>query len=81
MFLRLCQPAAPLRPFVQHHLVAHVRTPDGRPLAAPKPQPPAPQQCLYFYPRDEMRTFHYGQGREIRSPRSILVGRRCRGSI
>ena len=74
MFLRFYPPAAPLRPFVQHYMVAHVRTADGLPLPVPKPMPPAPQQCLYFYPRDEMRTFHYGQGQEIRSPRSILVG-------
>ncbi len=74
MFFHLYPPAAPLWPFVQHYLVAHVRTADGLPLAAPKPQPPTPQQCLYFYPRDEMSTYHYGQGREIRSPRSILVG-------
>jgi AraC-like DNA-binding protein len=74
MFFRLYQPAAPLRPFVQHYLVAHVRSADGLPLPAPKPQPPSPHQSLYFYPRDEVSTFHYGQGREIRSPRSILVG-------
>jgi len=74
MFFRLYPPAAPLRSFVQHYLVAHVRTTDGRPLPAPKPQPPTPQQFLFFYPRDEVRNFHYGQGRELRSPRSIIVG-------
>jgi AraC-like DNA-binding protein len=74
MFFRLYPPAAPLRPFVQHYLVAHVRTADGLPLPAPKPQPPTPQQFLFFYPRGEMRNFHYGQGQELRSPRSILVG-------
>ncbi|MGI4866461.1 MAG: helix-turn-helix domain-containing protein [Janthinobacterium lividum] len=74
MFFRLYQPTEALRPFVQHYLVAHVRTADGLPLPAPKPQPPTPQQFLFFYPRDEVRNFHYGQGREIRSPRSIIVG-------
>ena len=74
MFFRLYPPAAPLWPFVQHYLVAHVRTTDGLPLPAPKPQPPTPQQFLFFYPRGEVRNFHYGQGRELQSPRSILVG-------
>jgi AraC-like DNA-binding protein len=74
MFFRLYPPAVPLRPFVQHYLVAHVRIAGGLLSAVPKPQPPTPQQCLYFYPRDEVSTYHYGQGREIRSPRSILVG-------
>jgi AraC-like DNA-binding protein len=74
MFFRLYPPALPLQPFVQHYLVAHVRTADGLPLPAAKPQPPGPQQFLFFYPRDEMRNFHYGQAREIRSPRSVLVG-------
>ncbi|MGI4884583.1 MAG: helix-turn-helix domain-containing protein [Janthinobacterium lividum] len=74
MFFRLYPPAAALRPFVQHYLVAHVRTADGLPLPAPKPQPPTPYQSLYFYPRDEVCNFHYGQGRALRSPRSILVG-------
>ncbi|GAB3312299.1 helix-turn-helix domain-containing protein [Hymenobacter humi] len=44
------------------------------PERAVKPMPPAPQHCLYFYPRDEVWTYHYGQGRDIRSPRSIIVG-------
>jgi AraC-like DNA-binding protein len=74
MVLRFQQPALPLRPFVQHYMLVHVRYDGLDPGQAVKPMPPAPQQCLYFYPRDEMRTFHYGQGREIRSPRSILVG-------
>ena len=74
MFFRLYQPTEALRPYVQHYLVAHVRTADGLPMPAPKPQPPTPQQFLFFYPRDEVRNFHYGQGKEIRSPRSIIVG-------
>ncbi|HEX8658480.1 MAG TPA: helix-turn-helix domain-containing protein [Hymenobacter sp.] len=74
MVLRFQQPAPPLRPFVQHYMLVHTRYDGLDPGQAVKPMPPAPQQCLYFYPRDEMRTFHYGQGREIRSPRSVLVG-------
>ena len=68
------QPALSLRSFVQHYMLVHTRYDGLDPAQAVKPMPPAPQQRLYFYPRDEMRTFHYGQGREIRSPRSIVVG-------
>ena len=74
MVLRFQQPALPLRPFVQHYMLVHARYDGLAPARAMKPMPPAPQQWLYFYPRDEMRTFHYGQGREIHSPRSIVVG-------
>ena len=74
MLLRFQSPAQPLRPFVQHYMVSHVRYDAVPAAAAVKPMPPAPQHCLFFYPRDEMRTFHYGQGREIRSARSIVVG-------
>ncbi|MDB5268592.1 MAG: hypothetical protein JWP58_1632 [Hymenobacter sp.] len=74
MVLRFQQPAPSLRPYVQHYMLVHVRYDGFTPAQAVKPMPPAPQQWLYFYPRDEMRTFHYGQGREIRSPRSIVVG-------
>jgi AraC-like DNA-binding protein len=74
MFLRFQQPALPLRPYVQYYMLVHVRYDGLDPAQAVKPMPPAPQQCLYFYPRDEMNTFHYGQNRVIRSPRSIVVG-------
>lgn len=74
MVLRFQQPALPLRPFVQYYMLVHVRYDGLDPALAVKPMPPAPQQCLYFYPRDEMSTFHYGQQRLIRSPRSIVVG-------
>jgi len=73
MFLRFYQPVEPLRSYVQYYMVAHVRC-DGAPELAMKPMPPAPQQCLYFYPRGQMHTFHYGQNREIAVPRSIIVG-------
>ena len=74
MILRFQQPALPLRPFVQYYMLVHVRYDGLDPAQAVKPMPPAPQQWLYFYPRDEMSTFHYGQGRVISSPRSIVVG-------
>jgi AraC-like DNA-binding protein len=74
MVIRFQQPAPPLRPFVQYYMLVHVRYEGLDPAQAVKPMPPAPQQCLYFYPRDEMSTFHYGQQRVIRSPRSIVVG-------
>ena len=74
MFLRFQQPTLLLRPFVQYYMLVHVRYHGLDPAQAVKPMPPAPQQCLYFYPRDEMSTFHYGQQRVIRSSRSILVG-------
>lgn len=74
MVLRFQQSALPLRPFVQYYMLVHVRYDGLDPALAVKPMPPAPQQCLYFYPRDEMSTFHYGQQRVIRSPRSIVVG-------
>ncbi|MDO7877707.1 helix-turn-helix domain-containing protein [Hymenobacter sp. ASUV-10] len=70
MVFRLVPPAPALRPFVQHYLLVHVRHADQ----AVKPMPPAPQQCLYFYPRGQMRTFHYGQGQDIAMPASIVVG-------
>jgi AraC-like DNA-binding protein len=74
MVLRFQPPALPLRPYVQYYMLVHVRYDGLDPAQAVKPMPPAPQQCLYFYPRGEMNTFHYGQNREIRSPRSIVVG-------
>ncbi|SFQ72184.1 helix-turn-helix domain-containing protein [Hymenobacter arizonensis] len=74
MVLRFQQPALPLRPYVQFYMLVHAHYDGLDPAKAVKPMPPAPQQWLYFYPRDQMRTFHYGQGREISSPRSIVVG-------
>ncbi|NML66128.1 AraC family transcriptional regulator [Hymenobacter sp. RP-2-7] len=74
MFVRYYSPAPPLRPYVRHYMVVHIRATGGQPLPAPKPQPPGPVQSLYFYPRDAMRTTHYGQGRDIGVGRSILVG-------
>ncbi|GAC1375753.1 MAG: helix-turn-helix domain-containing protein [Hymenobacter sp.] len=56
MVIRFQLPAPPLRPFVQHYLLVHACYAGGDPVLAVKPMPPAPQQCLYFYPRDALRT-------------------------
>ena len=74
MFFRLVPPAPALRPFVQHYLLVHVRYDGVDPSRAIKPMPPAPQQCLYFYPRGGMRTFHHKEEKYISLPNSILVG-------
>ena len=66
-------PTEALRPFVQHYMLAHIRY-DCPAEQAIKPMPPAPQQCLYFYPRGVLHTFHYGQQRRLESPASIIVG-------
>jgi len=74
VFFRIVPPAPALRPFVQHYLLVHVRYDGVDPSQAIKPMPPAPQQCLYFYPRGGMRTFHHKEGKFISLPNSILVG-------
>ncbi len=74
MFFRIVPPTPALRPFVQHYLLVHVRYNGIDPMQATKPMPPAPQQCLYFYPRGGMRTFHHKENKFIDLPRSILVG-------
>lgn len=74
MFFRLFPPAPSLRTFVRHHMVMHAHYEGAASGAAIKPMPPAPEQCLYFYPRGQMHTFHYRQQRNIPSPRSILTG-------
>lgn len=56
MEIRFQLPAPPLRPFVQHYFLVHACYEGGDPAKAVKPMPPAPQQCLYFYPRDALRT-------------------------
>jgi AraC-like DNA-binding protein len=74
MFFRIVPPAPALRPFVQHYLLVHARYEGVDPALAIKPMPPAPQQCLYFYPRGGMRTFHHKENTFINLPPSILVG-------
>ncbi|WP_223653541.1 helix-turn-helix domain-containing protein [Hymenobacter psoromatis] len=74
MLFCLRPPAAPLRPFVQHYLLVHTRYDGLASAPAVKPMPPAPQQCLYFYPRGGVRTFHHKEQRFVALPTSILVG-------
>jgi AraC-like DNA-binding protein len=74
VLFRIVPPAPALRPFVQHYLLVHVRYDGVDPRQALKPMPPAPQQCLYFYPRGGMRTFHHKEAKFINLPNSILVG-------
>jgi AraC-like DNA-binding protein len=74
VLFRIVPPAPALRPFVQHYLLVHVRYDGVDPKQALKPMPPAPQQCLYFYPRGGMRTFHHKEAKFINLPNSILVG-------
>jgi AraC-like DNA-binding protein len=74
VLVRIVPPAPALRPFVQHYLLVHVRYASVEPGQAIKPMPPAPQQCLYFYPRGGLRTFHHKEAMYSSLPSSILVG-------
>jgi AraC-like DNA-binding protein len=74
MVVRFLQPAPPLRPFVQHYLLVHARYADNEPARAVKPMPPAPQQCLYVYPRHALRTVaHADPARTRRLAGSFVV--------
>jgi AraC-like DNA-binding protein len=74
MVVRFQLPAPALRPFVQHYLLVHACYAGGDPLRAVKPMPPAPQQCLYFYPRDALRTVaHADPARTRRLAGSFVV--------
>ena len=74
MVVRIVLPAPTLRPFVQHYLLVHTRYGDAAAAPAIKPMPPAPQQCLYFYPRGGVRTFHHRENCFVNLPGSIVVG-------
>jgi len=74
VYFRIAPPAPALRAFVQHYLLVHVRYDGLDPSQAMKPMPPAPQQCLYFYSRGGMRTFHHKEEKFVALPQSILVG-------
>lgn len=74
MLVRIVPPAPALRPFVQHYLLVHIRYDRADARRALKPMPPAPPQCLYFYPRGGPQTFHHKENKFVDLPRSILVG-------
>lgn len=74
MFTHFYPPTAALQPLVLHYMLAHVSYADALPASVVKPFPPAPEQCLYFYPRDEVRVYHHGLREEHVSPRSMVVG-------
>lgn len=71
MFVQFYPPAPPLQPLVQHYLVVHQHYAGA---GVVKPFPPAPEQCLYFYPRDPLRSFHYRLGREQPTSSGLVVG-------
>ncbi|RSK46867.1 helix-turn-helix domain-containing protein [Hymenobacter rigui] len=71
MFVQFYPPAPALQPLVQHYLLVHVRY-AGEGVV--KPFPPAPEQCLYFYPRDPVHSFSYRLGREQPAAPALLVG-------
>jgi AraC-like DNA-binding protein len=73
MFTRFYLPAPALQHVVQHYMLAHV-TYSGEASPVVKPFPPAPEQCLYFYPRGPVWSYHYGLGQEKLSAESIVVG-------
>ena len=74
MFTQFYRPATELQPLVLHYMLAHVSYAEAPPVSVVKPFPPAPEQCLYFYPRGEVRAYNHRLGAEEISPRSIVVG-------
>lgn len=75
MFAKFYQPTAELQSLVLHYMLAHVPyAGEGGAVGVVKPFPPAPEQCLYFYPRGEVWNYNYRLERDQLSPRSIVVG-------
>jgi AraC-like DNA-binding protein len=72
MVFKLISPAAALCDHVQHIIVAEVFTCDSGTKTF-KPFPPAPEQAIYFYPRDKVfqKNIHTPEGYQ---PFSIIVG-------
>jgi len=74
MVVRFQLPVPPLRPFVQHYLLVHACYAGSDALQVVKPMPPAPQQCLYFYPRSALHTVdHADPARTRRLTGSFVV--------
>jgi AraC-like DNA-binding protein len=74
MFTKFYQPTEALQPLVLHYMLAHVPYSDVPPASVVKPFPPAPEQCLYFYPRGEVWAYNHRLQQETLSARSIVVG-------
>jgi AraC-like DNA-binding protein len=73
MFFRLYPPAPALRPYIQTYSVMHVHTGEtAQPII--KPFPAGPEQCLFFYARDEVRSYKNGETQAVFSSPSIIVG-------
>ena len=73
MFSKFYPPAPELASLVQHYMLVHVHYP-AHEQAVVKPFPPAPEQCLYFYPRGAVWNYQHGLQRHVLSPDSIVVG-------
>ena len=72
MFFQFYKPGFALCEFVQHIMVGHVCS-DSTVSQTAKAFPPAPEQCLYFYPRDKVfQNNIYSAG--AYQPFSIIVG-------
>lgn len=72
MLFRFCKPCIELRDYVETILVFHQQKDASEPDPF-KPFPPAPEQCLYFYPREKI--FHNNfQSQAHFQPFSIIVG-------
>lgn len=73
MFFRYYPPAPALMPYIQAYTVMHVHTGETeRPIV--KPFPAGPEQCLFFYARDEVRSYKSQEKQTVFSSPSIIVG-------
>jgi AraC-like DNA-binding protein len=73
MFLRAYSPNPLLDGLVQAYLINHQQTNLHTPLLT-CPFPAAPQQTLFFYPRDPVLRFHHNTRQINYQPNSFLVG-------
>lgn len=73
MFIRFYPPTPALRPYIQRYMVMHVQTgTSARPIV--KPFPAGPEQCLFFYARDEVKSYKNEDEQTAFSSPSIMVG-------
>ncbi|MFN8346722.1 MAG: helix-turn-helix domain-containing protein [Spirosomataceae bacterium] len=73
MFFRFYPPTPALKPHIQAYMVMHVHTGE-RSAPIEKPFPAGPDQCLYFYARDEVRSVKNTNGLPVSACPSIIVG-------